>query len=151
NRPNNLKRKNPENRMVSGFLSCFELKSALAELRSTTGGFEAVLLSLLHSRVAGQETSSLEGRTILIRICLQQGTRDAVTDCASLAGEATANDGALDVELIGGVRCLQRLTNDQLQGIEAEVIVDGAVVDLDLTGTAREQTNSCNRGLSSAG
>lgn len=29
--------------MVSGFLSCFELKLALAELRSTTGGFEAVL------------------------------------------------------------------------------------------------------------
>ena len=28
--------------MVSGFLSCFELKSALAELRRATGGFEAV-------------------------------------------------------------------------------------------------------------
>ena len=29
--------------MVSGFLSCFELKSALAELGSATGSLEAVL------------------------------------------------------------------------------------------------------------
>ena len=29
--------------MVSGFLSCFELKSALAELRSAAGSLEAVL------------------------------------------------------------------------------------------------------------
>ena len=28
--------------MVSGFLSCFELKSALAELRRATGSLEAV-------------------------------------------------------------------------------------------------------------
>ncbi len=47
-----------------------------------------------------------------------------MTDCTSLAGEAAADNGALDVELIGGVGSLQRLTNDQLQGLETEVVVD---------------------------
>ena len=42
--------------MVSGFLSCFELKSALAELRSAAGGLEAVfsffdLIRLYHKLI----------------------------------------------------------------------------------------------------
>ena len=48
-----------------------ERKSALAELGSPTGGFEAVLLALLHTGIAGEETSSLQGSAEL-RVHLQQ-------------------------------------------------------------------------------
>jgi hypothetical protein len=74
-----------------------------------------------------------------------------VTDCAGLAGEAAAGYGALYVELALGAGYFERLTANHLQGLETEVVVDGAVVDLDLTGAAREKTNAGNRGLSSAG
>ena len=75
--------------MVSGFLSCFELKSALAELRSTTGGFEAVLLTLLHTRIAGQEASLLQHRTVLVAL-LQQGAFPAAVFPVRLALSVTA-------------------------------------------------------------
>ena len=56
--------------MVSGFLSCFELKLALAELRRATGSLEAVLLTLFHSRVTCQESCALQYRSV-ISVCLQ--------------------------------------------------------------------------------
>jgi len=37
------KRKNPGNRQASGVFDILKLRSALAELRSAAGGFEAVL------------------------------------------------------------------------------------------------------------
>src|SRR5699024_3533273 len=92
-----------------------------------------------------------ERGTVLLRVRLQQRAGDAVTDRAGLAGEAAAGYGALHVKLAGGAGGLERLTADHLQGLQTEVVVDGAVVDLDLTGTTREQTNAGNGGLSSAG
>ena len=74
-----------------------------------------------------------------------------MTDCASLAGEAAAGYGALYVELALGAGYFERLTANQLQGLDTELFVDCAVVNLDLTGAAREKTNAGNRGLSSAG
>ena len=56
-------------------------RSALAELRSATSGFEAVLLTLFHSRVTGQQAGSLQGRTVAV-LDLQQRTGDAVADRA---------------------------------------------------------------------
>ncbi len=44
--------------MVPGFLGILKSRSALAELRCATSGFEAVLLTLLHTRIAGQEASA---------------------------------------------------------------------------------------------
>ena len=75
--------------MVSGFLSCFELKSALAELRSTTGGFEAVFFTLLHARVTGKETSLFDGGLELL-VCLYQRAGNAMADGARLAGKPAA-------------------------------------------------------------
>ena len=51
--------------MVPGFLGILKSRSALAELRSAAGGFEAVLLAFLHSRVAGQETGGLQSGAVL--------------------------------------------------------------------------------------
>ena len=119
--------------MVSGFLSCFELKSALAELRRATSGFEAVLLALLHSGVAGQQTGLLQNGTHLIAV-LQQGAGDAVTDSAGLAGNAAASDGANDIKLAQGIGKGHGLTNDQLQSFEAEVLIDVTAIDGEGTG-----------------
>ena len=74
-----------------------------------------------------------------------------MTDCTSLAGKAAASYSANDVKLLSGLGSFQRLTNDQLQGVQTKVVVEGTIVDGDFTSTARNQTNSCNRGLSSAG
>ena len=38
-----------------------------------------------------------------------------MTDRAGLTGEAAADNGALDVELIGGIGGLQRLTNSSME------------------------------------
>ena len=67
--------------MVPGFLGILKSRSALAELRSATGGLEAVLLTLFHSRVTGQQAGSLQGRTVAV-LDLQQRTGDAVADRA---------------------------------------------------------------------
>ena len=73
-----------------------------------------------------------------------------MTDRARLAGDAAAANTANYVELLAGLGELEGLTNDQLEGIKAEVIVDISVVDGDLTG-ARIEANSCYRRFSSAG
>ena len=59
-----------------------------------------------------------------------------MTDGAGLAGNAAACNGANDVNGAQGVGGNQRLTNDQLQGVQAEVLVDVAAVDGDGTGAA---------------
>ena len=71
------------------FLALLSCRLSLAELRSATSGFEAVLLALFHSRVAGQEAGGLEGGAEAL-VHGQQGAGDAVTDCACLAGKAAA-------------------------------------------------------------
>ena len=71
----------------------YRVVSALGELRRATGGLQTVLLALLHSGVAGQQTGLLQNGTHLIAV-LQQGAGDAVTDSAGLAGNAAASDGA---------------------------------------------------------
>src|SRR5699024_5364374 len=77
-------------------------------------------------------------------------SRDAVADRAGLAGDAAACNAADNVELLVGLGEDERLTDDGLQGVKAEVIVDVAVVDRDL---ARALVNSYarNGALSSAG
>ena len=52
------------------FLALLSCRLSLAELRSATSGFEAVFLTLLHTRIAGQEASLLQNRTILIALLL---------------------------------------------------------------------------------
>ena len=86
------------------------VKSALAELRSTTGGLQTVLLTLLHTRIAGEQTGSLQGGTVLL-VGQQQGAGHTVTDGAGLAGHAAAGDGSNDIHLAQGVGGSQGLTD----------------------------------------
>ena len=63
---------------------------ALGELRCATGGFETVLLSFLHSGVAGHEAGGLQSGTVL-GVHDHQGTGNAVTDGAEI-GRASCRE-----------------------------------------------------------
>ena len=123
---------------------------ALAELRSTTCCLQTVLLTLLHTRIAGQETSGLQGGAVLL-VDLQQSAGDAVADGAGLAGHAAAGDGSNDVNLAHQLGGDQGLTNDQLQGIQTEVNVDGAAGDGDGASAILKQVDTGDGGLPAAG
>lgn len=99
--------------MVSGFLSCFELKLALAELRRATGSLEAVLLSLFHSRITSQVSCFLQNWSV-VSVCLKQCTCDSVTDCTSLSCVTAAVYVYDYVKFITCLCSYQRLTNDYL-------------------------------------
>ena len=76
---------------------CFSCRNlTLGELRRATGGFEAVLLALLHTRIAGEETGLLEDGTI-VGADEQERTGDAVAQSARLTGHTAAGDGGNDV------------------------------------------------------
>ena len=122
---------------------------SLGELRCTAGAFETVFLSFLHSRVAGQEASLLEHRTKGF-VILQKRSCKTVTDRAGLTGHAAAGDAADDVELVVQFGHVEGLTNDELQRVETEVIVDISVVDRDLAGAGID-TNARDGFLSAAG
>ena len=89
-------------------------KLSLGELRSAAGCFEAVFLTLFHSRVTSQEAGFLEYRA---QLCVeqQQCAGKAVADCACLSGDATACNGADNVKFTVGLGQSERLTNDQLE------------------------------------
>ena len=125
-----------------GFSHICWSRLSLRELRSATSGFEAVLLSLLHTRVSGKETSGLQSRSVLC-ICLKQCAGDAVTDRAGLAGHSAALNIDQYVELISVLSQHERLADDGLQGLKSEIIVDISLIDRDLTGS-RYKVNTGN-------
>ena len=51
-----------------------------------------------------------------------------MADSACLAGNTAACNAANDVELLFGTGENERLTNDRLEGIKAEIIVDITIV-----------------------
>ena len=110
-----------------------KLRLSLGELRSATSGLETVLLSLLHTRVAGQEAGGLQSGTV-VHIGGQQSAGNTVTDSAGLAGDTAACNVGDDVELTGSTGNAEGLVDDELQSLETEVIIDGTAVDGDLAG-----------------
>ena len=66
-----------------------------------------------------------------------------MTDGASLAGNAAAAYGADNVELTSGVGYFKWLADNNLQGVQAEVIVNISVVDGNFAG-ARVESYSGN-------
>ena len=122
---------------------------SLGELGRTSRRFETVLLSFLPSRVSREETGLLEKGTVAV-VREEKRAGNAVTDRAGLAGDAAAVHVRHDVELANRVRNAEGLVDDELQGLETEVIVNVAVVDGDLAGTGI-QSDAGNGALSSAG
>ena len=103
-------------------------KLTFGELRRATSRFKTVFLTLFHSRVTGQESSLLEGGTEFC-IVLKQSAGQAMADCAGLAGDAAALDGADDVEFTLGLSQCEGLTDDEFQRIQAEILFDVTAVD----------------------
>ena len=74
-----------------------------------------------------------------------------MTDGTGLAGDAAALDGADDVDLADQIGRSQRLTNDHLQGVQTEVIVDVTAVDGDGAGAALVDADTSDGGFATAG
>ena len=85
---------------------CSTRDLSLGELRRAAGSLQAVLLSFLHSGVAGQEAGGLQLSTVL-GVDLQQGAGNAVTDGAGLTGHAAALDGADNINAVDGAGGVQ--------------------------------------------
>ena len=73
-----------------------------------------------------------------------------MTQSAGLAGHAAALDGGNDVHLAQGGGGIQGLTNDHLQGLQAEIIVDIAAIDGDGAGAVLKQVDAGHGGLTTA-
>ena len=72
-----------------------------------------------------------------------------MADCTGLSRYAAACHTADNVELLVGLGEHQRLTHDQLEGLETEIIVDVTIVDRHLAG-ALVQAHTGDGALSSA-
>ena len=143
--------KKPRKHKVSGVckFSVLRFELSLAELGRAAGGFEAVLLTLLHTRIAGEEAGALEGGAVLL-VHLEEGPGHAVADGAGLAGDAAAGDGGHDVHLAQVLGGDQGLADDELQGLQAEVVVDVTAVDADGAGAVGEEVDAGHGGLPAA-
>ena len=143
-------KKLPENHWLSGSVISIVRRLTLGELGSATGCLEAVLLSFLHSGVAGQEAGGLQGAAEL-GVQGQQGTGDAVTDSAGLAGNAAASHIDNHIHSVNHTGGNQGLTDNELQGVQAKVLVDVAAIDNEhgqrrtYDGRCRNDTSSCSR------
>ena len=74
-----------------------------------------------------------------------------MADSASLAGNTATSDGNNDVDLANQIGSNQRLINDQLQGVQTEIVVDLAAVDDDGAGAVLINANTGDGGLPTAG
>ena len=74
-----------------------------------------------------------------------------MTDGAGLTGNAAAGNGDNHVNLAQQIGGDQRLTDDQLQGLQTKIVVDITTVDNDGTGAVLVDANAGNAGLTTAG
>src|SRR5262249_45120528 len=89
------------------------------------------LLTFDLTRVARDEAGIAQGLAQGL-VVLHQGTGDAVTDGAGLAGDATAVDAHADVELVRELNSLEGLTHNHAAGFATEELIERTLVDGDL-------------------
>src|SRR4051812_31169058 len=104
---------------------------ALRELEAAARLRLAVLLSLDHGRVAGEEAAALEGAA---QVGLEGHERlgNSVAHGTGLTGESATGDGAGDVVLPRTVGGDERLLDQHAQYRAGEIDVDLAGIDDDL-------------------
>src|SRR6266542_2431841 len=122
---------------------------ALGVLRRLAGPLEAVLLALLHPRVARQEAGLAKWQPVGLGVHLQERPSDAVADGPRLAGHAAAFH--LDhrvVAALGAGHAERHPDLDLVHGI-AEVLVERPAVDDDLA-FAGQQPDASDRRLATA-
>ena len=74
-----------------------------------------------------------------------------MADGAGLAGDPAAGDGGGDIHLAQQIRGVQGLADNELQGLQTEVVVDVTAVDGDGTSAVGEQMHPGHGGLPAAG
>ena len=117
-----------------------DLRLTLRELRRSARFLETVLLSLLHTRIASKEARFFE-RSAVHGICFYERAGYAVANSSRLSRKAAALDVYIHVELVRSSDFLGRLTDDILERIESEIVVDAALVDNDIA-VAGKETNA---------
>ena len=120
----------------------------LGELRSAAGAFETVFLPLFDAGITGEKSSDFEGGTIFASF--EKGAGDAEADRFGLAGESTADDGALDIVAVGAINGGEGLLQIEDEGREGHVFIDGLAVDDDLA-FAGSEVDASDRGFAAAG
>src|SRR5690606_36226595 len=105
-------------------------RSALGELERTASLALAILLSLDHARVPGQEAALLEDRPQL-RLVIGQCLGNSVPYGPGLSGKSAARHRRHDVVLAVAIGCEDRLAQDHLQHRPSEILVVFLVVDDD--------------------
>src|SRR3990170_3443323 len=146
-RPRRLPGGATEGGLLSGTAS--RPRSALRVLRRLAGSLEAVLLALLHPRVAGEEAGLAKGQAAF-RIELEESTGEAVPDRAGLTRDPATLDLDDRVELALGSGDPERQADICLVDRVSEVLDERASVHDDLT-LARQEPDASDRGLASAG
>src|SRR5213075_3012956 len=107
------------------------------------------LLAFDFARVARDETGDAQWLAQL-GVVFHECARDAVTNGAGLAGDATARHGHGEVELVGELHGLERLPHDHAAGLATEELVERTIVHRDLAGTGLH-VDAGRGGLAAAG
>src|SRR5262252_8178282 len=120
----------------------------LGVLRRLPGPLQAVLLALLHARVAGQKACLLE-RWPQLLVFVDQRPGDAVGNRSGLPGDTAALDLDADIEATERLGQPQRLQHNLLQPALPEVLHRALLVDQDPT-IAGLDADACDRRLAAA-
>src|SRR5690606_1388895 len=115
--------------------------SALRELRGAAGLVQTDLLALDFAGVAGHEASAAKV-TLQLGVVFDQRAGDAQADGAGLAGDATAFDGDVGIELVAALGQLERLAHDHARGLTAEEESSGLLLTTMLPLPGRRNTRA---------
>lgn len=98
------------------------------ELETGASGALTIFFTFFGARITRQETGMFEGRTE-VGIVIDERASNAVKDGASLSGFTAAADVDDDVEIVGEVDELERLTQNHAKRRTVEILVDALLVD----------------------
>ena len=115
---------------------------SLGELACATSCLETVFLSFLHTRVTSEKSCLFEKGTIFFFVNSEKCSCNTVSDSACLTGNTAAGNCADDVKFALCICNCEGLTNDELQCIKSEVIVNIAFIDGDNTCTGENANTS---------
>src|SRR6185437_13557584 len=109
----------------------------LGVLGRLTSLLQPVLLALLHPGVPGQEAGLLQRRTV-VGLDADQRAGDGQPQRTGLAGDAAAGQAGNDVVLVVLVQRDERLADQLLVHLVREVVLDGAAIELEVSGARHE-------------
>src|ERR1043166_3305723 len=118
-------------RLAPAGLRKFFSRLTLAELEAFARAGLAVLLALLHPRVAREKAIGLQNRT-QVRVRFEQCASDSMTNRAGLTGRTATTDIHTHVELVRRFRPRERRRDHTAQRIGRKIVFKSAAIDSDL-------------------